>query len=78
MFVRCHISSIEKLLRRSRPKVLCEKILRENFAKFLVKQLYGMLCPKMDLAEMYYYQTIKLGTQSKLYEQNYSQMIFAI
>ena len=38
----------------------------------------GVLCPKMDLAEMYYYQTIKLGTQSKLYEQNYSQMIFAI
>ena len=37
-----------------------------------------LLCPKMDLAEMYYYQTIKLGTQSKLYEQNYSQMIFAI
>ena len=37
-----------------------------------------LLGPKMDLAEMYYYQTIKLGTQSKLYEQNYSQMIFAI
>ena len=25
-----------------------------------------------------YYQTVKLGTQSKLYEQNYSQMILAI
>ena len=37
-----------------------------------------LLGPKMDLAEMYYYQTIKLGTQGKLYEQNYSQMIFAI
>ena len=37
-----------------------------------------VLCPKMDLAEMCYYQTIKLGTQSKLDEQNYSQMIFAI
>ena len=36
-----------------------------------------LLCPKMDLAEMHYYQTIKLGTQSKLYVQNYSQMIFA-
>ena len=37
-----------------------------------------VLCPKMDLEEMHYYQTIKLGTQSKLYEQNYSQMIFVI
>ena len=37
-----------------------------------------VLFPKMDLAEMYYYQRIKLGTQSKLYEQNYSQIIFAI
>ena len=25
-----------------------------------------------------FYQTNKLGTQSRLYEQNYSQMIFAI
>ena len=37
-----------------------------------------LLCPKMDLAEMYYYRTIKIGTHSKLSEQNYSQMIFAI
>ena len=25
-----------------------------------------------------YYQTVKLGTQSKLYEKHYSQMILAI
>ena len=42
----------------------------------------------MDLVELYiikngscgivYYQSIKLGTQSKLYEQNYGQMILEI
>ena len=36
------------------------------------------LCQKLNLAEMFYYQTIKRGTQSKLDEQNCSQMIFAI
>ena len=37
-----------------------------------------VLCQKLNLGETYYYQTVKLGTQSKLYEQNYSQMILAI
>ena len=40
--------------------------------------LTHMLCQKLNLGETYYYQTVKLGTQSKLYEQNYSQMILAI
>ena len=37
-----------------------------------------VLCQKLNLGETYYYQTVKLGTQSKLYEQNYGQMILAI
>ena len=37
-----------------------------------------VLCQKLNLGETYYYQTVKLGTQSKRYEQNYSQMILAI
>ena len=37
-----------------------------------------VLCQKLNLGETYYYQTVKLGTQSKLYEQNYSQIILAI
>ena len=40
--------------------------------------LTHVLCQKLNLGETYYYQTVKLGTQSKLYEQNYSQMILAI
>ena len=28
--------------------------------------------------EILYYQTVKLGTQSKPYQQNYSQMILTI
>ena len=32
----------------------------------------------MDLAEMYVIKQSKLGTQSKLSEQNYSQIILAI
>ena len=34
--------------------------------------------PKIESWGNLYYQTVKLGTQSKLYEQNYSQMIFVI
>ena len=37
-----------------------------------------VLCQKLNLGETYYYQTVKIGTQSKLYEQNYSQIILAI
>ena len=37
-----------------------------------------VLCQKLNLGETYYYQTVKLGTQSKLYKENYSQMILAI
>ena len=33
-----------------------------------ISQVESLLCQKLNLAEMYYYQTIKLGTQSKLYE----------
>ena len=37
-----------------------------------------VLCQKLNLGETYYYQTVKLGTQSKLYKENYSQIILAI
>ena len=37
-----------------------------------------VLCQKLNLGETYYHQTVKLGTQSKRYEQNYSQMILPI
>ena len=37
-----------------------------------------VLSQKLNLGETYYYQTVKIGTQSKLYEQNYSQIILAI
>ena len=36
------------------------------------------LVPKNGSCGNGYYQTIRLGIQSKLYEQNYSQMILAI
>ena len=37
-----------------------------------------VLCQKLNLGETYYYQTVKIGTQSELYEQNFSQIILAI
>ena len=36
-----------------------------------------LLLQKFNLGETYYYQTVKLRT-SKLYKQNYSQMILVI
>ena len=39
---------------------------------------YNYCCVKIDSGGNVYCQAIKLGTQSKLYEQNYSQMILAI
>ena len=35
-------------------------------------------CVKIEPCWNLYYQTVKLGTQSKLYEQSYSQIILAI
>ena len=45
---------------------------------FAIKYFELVLCQKLNLEETYYYQTAKLGTHSKLYELNYSQMILAI
>ena len=47
-------------------------------SSYEIKYFESVLCQKLNLGETYYYQTVKLGTQSKLYEQNYSQMILAI
>ena len=46
-------------------------------SSFAIKYFELELCQKLNLGETYYYQTVTLGTQSKLYEQSYSQMILA-
>ena len=46
-----------------------------------MKNLKSTVTPVLSKIESWgnlYYQTVKLGTQSKLYEQNYSQMIITI
>ena len=37
-------------------------------SSFAIKYFELELCQKLNLGETYYYQTVKLGTQSKLYE----------
>ena len=62
----------------------CNQVDPESFAGKVIKcscfaninTLNLVLCQKVNVAEMYI--TIKLGTQSKPYEQKYSQMTLAI
>ena len=54
-----------------------ESKIRES-SSLALKYFELVLCQKLNLGETYYYQTVKLGTQSKLYEQSYSQMILTI
>ena len=58
------------------PKRFDGKIIK--CSSFAIKYFELVLCQKLKFGETYYYQTVKLGTQSKLYKENYSQMILAI
>ena len=47
-------------------------------SSFAIKYFELELCQQFNLGETYYYQTVKLRTQNKLYEKSYSQMMLAI
>ena len=51
----------------------------QKYVTFVKKRLkINNVVSKGESWENLYYRTVKLGTQSKLYEQNYSQMAPAI